>query len=65
MLISVVIPVFNVELYLKQCIDSVLAQSYSCFEIICINDGSTDNCDKILSDYEQNDNRIKVYSQQN
>lgn len=63
--ISVVIPVYNTQNYLNECIDSVLNQSFKDFEIICINDGSTDNSLSILSDYEVSDERIKVISQQN
>jgi glycosyltransferase involved in cell wall biosynthesis len=62
---SIVIPVYNVESYLKQCLDSVLGQSFQNFEMICINDGSTDNSKLILDEYSQKDNRIKVISQQN
>lgn len=58
--ISVVIPVFNVEKYLEQCIDSVLNQTYSNYEILLINDCSTDNSLAICQKYERMDNRIKV-----
>ena len=47
MLLSVVIPVYNIEEYIKECIDSVLCQSFSDYEIILINDGSTDDSGKI------------------
>ncbi|EJI5536591.1 glycosyltransferase, partial [Escherichia coli] len=43
MKVSVIVPVFNVEKYLAECLDSILAQTYSNFEVICINDGSTDS----------------------
>ena len=62
---TVLIPVYNVEKYLKQCLDSVLNQTYKNFEIILINDGSTDNSGKICDIYAQNDIRIKVYHQKN
>lgn len=59
-LISVVLPVYNVEKYLRDCLNSVINQTYSNLEIICINDASTDNSGKILSEYAQKDNRIKI-----
>ena len=59
-LISVIIPVYNVESYLKQCLDSVIAQSYQYLEIILINDGSTDSCEEICDNYALKDSRIKV-----
>ena len=64
-LISIVIPVYNVGKYLKQCLDSVLRQTYKNLEIICVNDGSTDNSLAILKEYEQKDHRIIVISQEN
>ena len=63
--ISVILTVFNTAQYLKDCLDSLIKQSYSNIEIICINDGSTDNSLDILYEYAQKDNRIKVYSQEN
>ena len=63
--ISVIIPVYNVEKYLPQCLDSVLGQTYHNLEIICINDGSTDNSAKILADYQTKDKRIKVLTIKN
>lgn len=59
-LISVIVPVYNVENYLRKCIDSIIAQTYSHIEIIVINDGSTDNCGEICNEYAITDNRIKV-----
>lgn len=64
-LISIVIPVYNMEKYLTQCLESVISQTYHNLEIICINDGSTDNSLKILKKFQQKDNRIKVYTQKN
>ena len=64
-MISVIIPVYNVENYLRQCLDSILNQTYTDFEVICINDGSTDNSLNILKEYAQKDSRIKVISQKN
>lgn len=58
--ISIIIPVYNVELYLSRCIESVLCQTYKNFELILINDGSTDNSLKICKLYQERDNRIKL-----
>lgn len=57
--------VYNVEMYLRQCMDSVVNQTLYDIEIICVDDGSTDNSLSILREYESKDARIKVYSQQN
>ena len=65
MLFSLIIPVFNVEKYLGDCLDSVLAQSFQDWEAICINDGSTDGSLSILAEYAAKDARIKVVSQAN
>lgn len=64
-LISVVIPVYNNELYLRQCIDSVINQSYRNLEIICVNDGSTDSCLEILNEYSAKDERVVVIDKKN
>ena len=63
--ISVVIPVYNVEIFLPECLDSILNQTYQNFEIICVDDGSTDNSWEILQRYAKKDNRIKIYRQEN
>ena len=63
--ISVIIPVFNVENYLEKCLDSVVNQTLNDIEIICINDGSTDNSPNILESYVQKDARIIVINQEN
>ena len=65
MLISVVIPVFNVEPFLPQCVDSVLAQSFCDFEVILIDDGSQDNSGMICDAYADKDSRVKVIHQVN
>lgn len=64
-LVSVIIPVYNVENYLRQCLDTVINQTLQEIEIICINDGSTDNSLKILEEYAKKDNRIIILSQEN
>lgn len=64
-LVSVVIPVYNVEQYLNECVDSVLDQTYSDYEIILVDDGSTDNSGKLCDDYLSLDNRIKVIHREN
>lgn len=63
--ISIIIPVYNVEKYLRECLDSAINQTFKDIEIICINDGSTDSSSDILKEYEQKDNRLKVISQTN
>lgn len=65
MFFSVIIPVYNVEKYLKECVDSILCQTFKDFELILVNDGSTDSSGKICDEYAQKDNRIKVLHKQN
>ena len=64
-IISVIVPVYNVESYLKNCLDSILSQTFPYFELICVNDGSTDSSRKILEEYKQRDNRIKIVDKEN
>lgn len=64
-LISVIIPVYNVERYLAQCLDSVIRQTYENLEIICVNDGTRDSSRKILGHYAEKDCRIVVIDQEN
>lgn len=64
-LISVIVPVYNVEKYLNRCVDSIINQTYSNLEIILINDGSTDTSGKICDEYKKRDNRIHVIHQKN
>jgi glycosyltransferase involved in cell wall biosynthesis len=64
-LISVIIPVYNMAQYLKRCIDSVILNSYRELEIICVNDGSTDDSLKILNEYKEKDSRVIVINQMN
>ena len=63
--ISVIVPVYNVEKYLEECLLSIINQSYKNLEIICVNDGSTDNCAKILEEFAIKDPRIIVLTQKN
>ncbi len=63
--ISVIVPVYNVEKYLPKCIDSILQQSYSDFELILVDDGSPDNCGAICDEYARKDERIRVFHQEN
>lgn len=63
--VSVIIPVYNQELFLSQCLDSVLGQTLKKIEIICIDDGSTDQTSKFLSEYRLKDNRLKILKQVN
>ncbi|WP_052130322.1 glycosyltransferase family 2 protein [Ureibacillus sinduriensis] len=63
--ISVIVPVYNVENYLDNCITGILAQSYSNFELILVNDGSLDNSSSICKGYEKQDDRIKLIHQDN
>ena len=60
-LISVVVPIYNVELYLERCIRSIIAQTYDNLEIILVDDGSSDRCGEICDHFAQEDLRIKVY----
>ena len=63
--VSIVIPVYNVEKYLKQCLESVGNQTLDKIEVICINDGSTDNSLNILKEYEKKYNNIIIIDQEN
>lgn len=64
-LISVVVPVYNVEKYLCRCVDSIINQTYKNLEIILVDDGSPDNCPKICDEYAKKDKRIKVIHKKN
>ncbi len=64
-LISVIVPVYNAGSYLKDCIDSILLQTMSPFELIIIDDGSTDGSGKICDDYSHIDDRVRVFHQEN
>lgn len=63
--VSIIVPVCNVEKFLKECLDSVIHQTLKNIEIICVDDGSTDNSLSILKEYEKHDSRIKIISKPN
>jgi glycosyltransferase involved in cell wall biosynthesis len=63
--VSIVVPIYNVERYLRNCIESIITQSLKDIEIILVNDGSIDNCGKICNEYMKNDKRINVIHKQN
>ncbi|MBQ3367611.1 glycosyltransferase family 2 protein [bacterium] len=62
--ISIIIPVYNVEIYLRECLDSCVNQTLEDIEIICVDDCSTDNSYEILEEYQQKDSRIKIFKQE-
>ena len=64
-IISVIVPIYNVEYYLYRCVDSVLAQTFTDFELILVDDGSPDNCGNICDEYAEKDNRIYVIHKKN
>lgn len=63
--ISIIIPIYKVEDYLPRCIDSVLSQSFTDFELLLIDDGSPDNCGKICDEYAEKDSRVRVFHKPN
>lgn len=63
--ISVIVPVYNVEKYLPRCIDSILSQTFTEFELLLIDDGSPDNCGKICDEYVAKDSRVRVFHKPN
>ena len=63
--ISIIIPVYNVEPYIRKCLDSVINQTYTNIEILLINDGSPDNCGSISDEYAAKDSRIRVFHKEN
>lgn len=64
-LVSVIVPIYKVEKYLKKCVDSILDQTYTNLEIILVDDGSPDNCPKFCDEYAKQDDRIKVIHKEN
>ena len=63
--VSVVVPVYNVEAYLRRCVDSILAQTVEGLEVILIDDGSTDGSGEICDEYQRKDERIRVQHKPN
>ncbi|MCM1338112.1 MAG: glycosyltransferase, partial [Muribaculaceae bacterium] len=63
--VSIIVPVYNVEAYLRQALDSILCQTFTDIEVICVNDGSTDSSLKILQKYAQKDKRFVIINQNN
>ena len=64
-LISIIVPVYNVEEYLDKCVESIMNQTYKNLEIILIDDGSLDNCPKMCDEYAKKDKRVKVIHKKN
>ncbi len=64
-LVSIIVPVYNVEKYVGKCLDSILNQTYENIEVLMVNDGSTDNSVKICKEYEKKDKRFKLYRKKN
>lgn len=64
-LISIIVPIYNVETYLHRCLNSILEQTFTDFEVLLINDGSTDNSGVICEEYAQKDKRFKVFHKEN
>ena len=62
---SIIVPIYKVEKYLCQCIDSILAQDYTDYELLLVDDGSPDTCPTICDEYAKKDNRIKVVHKPN
>ena len=65
MLFSIIVPVYNSEKFIRKCLDSILAQTFNDFEVIIIDDGSTDNSSKIFETYSKEDSRIQIYHFEN
>ncbi|ETI67555.1 glycosyltransferase family 2 protein [Neobacillus vireti] len=63
--ISIIVPIYNVENYLRKCVDSILSQTFKDFELILVDDGSPDNCGIICDNYAESDQRIKVVHKEN
>ena len=64
-MITIVVPVYKVEEYLERCVDSILNQTFTDFELLLVDDGSPDNCGKICDEYAEKDSRIFVIHQKN
>ena len=63
--ISIIMPIYNTETYLRESVNSILNQTFEDFELICIDDGSTDNSLNILKELSENDSRLRIISQEN
>jgi glycosyltransferase involved in cell wall biosynthesis len=63
--ISVIVPIYKVEKYIDQCIQSILEQTFSDYEVILVDDGSPDNCGRICDEYAKRDKRVHVIHQKN
>ena len=63
--ITIIVPIYNVEKYLRECLDSLLNQTFKDIEILCMNDGSTDGSGQILEEYKNKDKRIRVINKKN
>ena len=57
-MVSIIVPIYNVEQYISKCIESILAQTYRDFELILVDDGSPDNCGKICDEYRSEERRV-------
>ena len=64
-MISIIVPIYKVEKYIRQCVDSIINQTYEDIEIILVDDGSPDNCPQICDDYAKTDSRVKVIHKEN
>lgn len=64
-MISIIVPVYNTEKYLHRCIDSILAQTFTDFELLLINNGSKDNSAEICDEYAAKDSRVRVFHKEN
>ena len=64
-LISIIVPIYNVENYLRQCLDSIVSQTYQNFECLLINDGSSDNSADICREYIEKDSRFRYFEKEN
>ena len=64
-LISIIVPIYNTEKYLRQCLDSIINQTYTNFEVLLVNDGSPDGSAAICQEYVKNDSRFRYFEKEN